>query len=127
MNRRTNSRRMWLAVALALPMVVIVAGGALQAQQGGPQPGGPKFPPLPGQPGGPGMPNAGGQPGGGKMQNTWTCTKCGKVAGTGLFAPNSCPHCGTQFINGMGGPQAGGKGGGNPGGPKPGGPLIQTT
>jgi DNA-directed RNA polymerase subunit RPC12/RpoP len=66
--------------------------------------------------GGPGM---GGGPG--PIQNVWTCGKCKKQVGTGTLAPDNCPHCGTKFINGMGGPTDAGNGnpqagGGNPGG-----------
>jgi DNA-directed RNA polymerase subunit RPC12/RpoP len=72
-----------------------------------------------GQPGGPGMGND-------PFQKIWTCGKCGKQAGTGQFAPNSCPHCGTKFINGMNGPTDPGPQG-NGGGPAPGGgpPINQ--
>jgi len=111
MERRSNPRRLWIPVALAVPLVIVIVAGVSQAQQGMPgQPGGPKMPPFPkmpqmpppGQPGGgfggqPGI-QPGGQPGGG----------IGGQPGGGI---------GGQPGGGMGG-QPGGGFGGQPGGGK---------
>jgi DNA-directed RNA polymerase subunit RPC12/RpoP len=63
----------------------------------------------------------GGQPPDDPFKKVWICENCKKQAGTGTFAPNSCPHCGVKFINGMGGPSDPGpaKGPGPVGNPSP--------
>jgi hypothetical protein len=137
MKHHPTFHRVWLTLALVLPLSAAFAVGALQAQQGGNQgPGGP------GMPGGPGAPNFPKPPGGnpknpgggmGGIQKVWICSKCGKQVGTGMFPPANCPFCNTKFINGVGkggdrplGPdnnQPKNPGGGPPGNPNnPGGP-----
>jgi hypothetical protein len=119
MKDRRTSRRLWIVLALALPLTVAFAGGALQAQPGqprpGPSPGKPGFPNFGGQPGQPGLPNPGGQPGnpnnpgrpgglpGGALQVGWKCPKCGQTGTGSMIPPPNCPCCGVRFINGVGG------------------------
>jgi DNA-directed RNA polymerase subunit RPC12/RpoP len=120
MNARSNRKRFWIVLTVTIPFVVVATVGVLNGQQ----PGGPKGGGYPGQQ--PGGPKGGGPPGGkggigpGPIENVWTCTKCGKEAGRGAFAPANCPHCGVKFINGVG------KGGDQPfkGNPKPEGPGV---
>jgi hypothetical protein len=84
MNCRSGTLRFCFVVALALPVAAVFAVGVLHAQQrGGAKPGG-----------------NGGNRGDGGMVMTWTCSNCGKQAGTGASPPAKCPYCGAHFING---------------------------
>src|SRR4051794_13267698 len=99
MNRRPNFRHLGVVVAVVLPLTAVLASSTLQAQTGFPKkqpfPTPPKieFPKTPTGPIGPKT-----QPP--KLEQVWNCGKCGKVAGTGTFAPSGCPHCNVKFING---------------------------
>src|ERR1043166_3925476 len=113
MNRCPNPSRLWIAVALALPLTVIGTVGLLNAQTGIPRPGGgmpkpPQFPPPPKmefpkitppkfEPPKFEVPKLNPP----KFETVWKCSKCGQVLGTGNTQPAlaSCPKCSARFIN----------------------------
>jgi len=90
MTRNPNTKRLGLAIALTLPVMVVCSSGVLHAQKiTFPRP--PQIKPIT-------IP---------KMnspinQRVWTCTGCGGVLGTGAFPPSTCPHCQARIINGVG-------------------------
>jgi len=91
--------RMSLAVAVALPLIMVLLVGNVRGQR------------LPGQPPRPPSFKPPKPPAFNPPQKVWTCGKCGANLGSGDFPPAQCPTCGARIVNGIGG--------GNPSTPQP--------
>ena len=97
--------RVGVIASFAIPALIIIMSGWLQAQ---PRPpiGQPPRPPIVQPPRPPIMPPPPVvrppiiPP---RMENIWSCGKCRRDIGTGAFPPATCPHCGVRIINGVGG------------------------
>jgi DNA-directed RNA polymerase subunit RPC12/RpoP len=95
-------RRFFLATIVVGVLGALFCAARLDAQGfRPPRPGMPNIPPPPnlGGPGNPRMP-LGPQPP--MFERVWTCSHCGAELGRGPTMPRieSCPKCGTRFING---------------------------
>lgn len=102
--------RIGLMAAFAIPTMIILLAGSLQAQFRPPQPPPPiPRPPIPQPP--PFQPPVIQPPKIPTIERIWTCSKCRAEIGRGAFPPGTCPNCGVRIINGVGGP--------NPPGPNP--------